>query len=102
MGGEADCIGSLCDCAHNFDLDARRTILATGGVPMSALVLVAYATRGGSTGEVAQAIGAALEEAGVTAEVLPVSEVESLAGKTAVILGAPLYIGSFPREFHQF
>jgi menaquinone-dependent protoporphyrinogen oxidase len=65
-------------------------------------VLVAYATRGGSTAEVAQAIAAALEEAGVTAQVLRVSEVDSLAGKSAVILGAPLYVGSFPREFHQF
>lgn len=69
---------------------------------MSNSVLVAYATRGGSTTEVAQAIAAALEEAGVKAEVLPVSEVDSLAGKTALILGAPLYIGSFPKEFHQF
>jgi len=29
-------------------------------------------------------------------------QVESLAGKTAVILGAPLYVGRFPNEFHQF
>ena len=42
---------------------------------MFAPVLVAYATRGGSTAEVAQAIGAALEESGLTAEVKPVSEV---------------------------
>ena len=69
---------------------------------MAISVLVAYATRSGSTTEVAQAIGAALEEAGVTAEVLPVSEVESISGMAAVILGAPLYIGSFPKDFHQF
>ena len=69
---------------------------------MSISVLVAYATRGGSTAEVAQAIAVGLEEAGVTARVLPVSEVDSLAGTAAVILGAPLYIGRFPKEFHQF
>jgi len=69
---------------------------------MSSPLLVTYATRGGSTGEVAQAIGAALEQSGLTTEVKPVSEATSLLGKSGVILGAPLYLGSFPKEFHQF
>ena len=69
---------------------------------ISSPILVTYATRGGSTAEVAQAIRAALEESGLTAEVKPVSEVSSLLGKSRVILGAPLYVGRFPREFHHF
>lgn len=69
---------------------------------MSASILIAYATRGGSTAEVASAIGAATTEAGLDAKVLPVSEVESLAGWSALVLGAPLYCGRFPREFHRF
>lgn len=69
---------------------------------MSASVLIAYATRGGSTGEVAQAIGAAFHEAGLESEILPVGDVKSFAGKTTVILGAPLYLGHFPREFCRF
>ena len=69
---------------------------------MQSSVLIAYATRSGSTGEVAEAIAAAMQEAGVPAEVLPVSQVNSLAGREAVILGAPIYIGRFPKEFHEF
>ena len=69
---------------------------------MQSSVLIAYATRSGSTGEVAEAVGSAMEAAGVPAEVLPVSQVNSLAGREAVILGAPIYIGRFPKELHQF
>lgn len=69
---------------------------------MASAVLIAYATRSGSTAEVAAAMAAAIEEAGVPAEVLPVSQVNSLAGREALILGAPLYVGRFPREFHRF
>lgn len=69
---------------------------------MLSSVLIAYATRGGSTREVAHAIGAALDEAGVPAEVLPVEQVNTLTGREAVILGSPLYIGRFPKPFHRF
>jgi menaquinone-dependent protoporphyrinogen oxidase len=65
-------------------------------------ILIAYATRSGSTGEVANAIATAVREAGIEAEVLPVNKVSSLDGKTAVILGAPLYIGQLPKPFHKF
>jgi len=69
---------------------------------MAASVLIAYATRGGSTAEVAQAIGATFHEVGLASEILSVGEVKSLAGKTTVILGAPLYVGRFPKEFYRF
>jgi menaquinone-dependent protoporphyrinogen oxidase len=65
-------------------------------------ILIAYATRSGSTREVAKAIGASLCEAGLEAEALPVEKVASLAGRTAVLFGAPLYIGHFPKQFHSF
>lgn len=69
---------------------------------MLSSVLIAYATRGGSTGEVAHAIAASMDEAGVPAEVLPVGQVNTLSGREALILGSPLYVGRFPKEFHQF
>lgn len=69
---------------------------------MTASVLIAYATRGGSTREVALAIAATMRQAGLTVDVAQVSEVYSLDGYGAVILGAPLYIGRFPRELHAF
>jgi menaquinone-dependent protoporphyrinogen oxidase len=68
---------------------------------MAARVLVAYSTRSGSTGEVAEAIGASIREIGFVTDVMPVQQVVSLAGR-AVILGAPLYFGRLPKEFHQF
>jgi menaquinone-dependent protoporphyrinogen oxidase len=69
---------------------------------MSSSILVAYATRSGSTAEVSESIVAALREAGLWADLVPVSKIESLQGTTDLILGAPLYIGKFPRDFHQF
>jgi menaquinone-dependent protoporphyrinogen oxidase len=51
--------------------------------------LVAYATKSGSTAEVATAIGAALAGAGVEVEVRPAADVELLDGYDAVVLGGP-------------
>lgn len=69
---------------------------------MPSPTLVAYATRSGSTAEVAESIASALREAGLSADVAPVHQVESLQGTTALILGAPLYMGKLPKDFHQF
>ena len=69
---------------------------------MSASILIAYATRGGSTAEVAQSIAATMQEAGLAASAMAMAEVKSLEGYSAVILGAPLYCGKLPREFHRF
>jgi menaquinone-dependent protoporphyrinogen oxidase len=65
-------------------------------------LLIAYATRAGSTAEVAEAMGVSLREAGVMVEVQPMHLVESLQGWKSLILGAPLYAGHFPSEFHKF
>jgi menaquinone-dependent protoporphyrinogen oxidase len=65
-------------------------------------LLIAYATRAGSTAEVAEAMGVSLREAGVMVEVQPMHLVESLQGWKSLILGAPLYVGHFPSEFHKF
>ena len=73
----------------------------SGCVNMPATVLVAYTTRSGSTGEVAEAIGASIREVGFVTDEMPMQQVVSLAGRL-VILGAPLYSGRFPKEFHQF
>lgn len=69
---------------------------------MSSLILIAYATRSGSTGDVAEQIGASMREAGLDAEVQPVQKVQSITGKAAIILGTPLYFGQFPSNFRKF
>jgi menaquinone-dependent protoporphyrinogen oxidase len=65
-------------------------------------VLVAYATKYGSTKEVAEAITAALGEAGVSAELKPAAEVRDLSGYGAVVLGSPLYIGKMRKDASAF
>jgi menaquinone-dependent protoporphyrinogen oxidase len=65
-------------------------------------VLIAYVTRSGSTEDVAEAIGTTMEEAGVSLEVKPVPDVDSIAEDAWVILGAALYVGHLPKDFHRF
>jgi menaquinone-dependent protoporphyrinogen oxidase len=65
-------------------------------------VLIAYATRSGSTGEVAEAIAVRLREAGLEVEVAPMHAVKSIGERTAVVLGAPLYIGRLPKDVRRF
>ena len=55
---------------------------------MNGRVLVAYASKHGSTAEIAQAIGEALAEMGFTTDVRPAREVRSLDEYSAVIVGS--------------
>lgn len=59
---------------------------------MSASILVTYATKYGSTQEVAEVVAATLRECGLGVDVQPMRQVRSLDGYQAVVLGAPLYM----------
>jgi len=65
-------------------------------------VLVAYATRYGSTQEVAEAIGETLREQGLGVEVRPAREVRTLEGYDAVVLGAALYMYRWHKDARRF
>ena len=66
-------------------------------------VLVAYATKNGSTQEVASAIAASLREHGAQVALLPARAVrEPVAGYNLVVLGAPLYSGRWHRDARGF
>ena len=56
-------------------------------------VLVTAATKNGSTGEIALAIGAALTERGVPAVVMPPDEVRDIGEYDAIVLGSAVYSG---------
>jgi menaquinone-dependent protoporphyrinogen oxidase len=69
---------------------------------MSSAVLVGYATRCGSTREVAETIAATLREGGLTVVCQPLKAVKALEGYAAVVLGAPLYMFRWHRDALRF
>jgi menaquinone-dependent protoporphyrinogen oxidase len=64
--------------------------------------LIAYATKHGSTHEIAEFVAARLAEVGVEARTLPAHSVRSLDDYQAVVLGAPLYMGRWHNDARAF
>jgi len=60
---------------------------------MKDAILVAYATKHGSTCEVAEAVARTLAEEGLVVEVEPAATVGDLSGYRGVVLGSSLYMG---------
>ena len=69
---------------------------------MSEPVLVAYASRYGSTQEVAVEIADTLRKAGLAVDLWPARDVKGLDGYGAVVLGAPLYIMRWHKDARNF
>jgi menaquinone-dependent protoporphyrinogen oxidase len=69
---------------------------------MSASILVTYASRYGSTAEVAAAVTTTLRESGLEVDIQPMRNVQSLEGYNLVVLGAPLYIGHWHKDAQSF
>ena len=69
---------------------------------MSALILVAYATRYGSTQEVAEAVASTLRERGLEVDIQPMRQVHTLDQYRAVVLGAPLYMFHWHKDALHF
>ncbi|HEY4379548.1 MAG TPA: flavodoxin domain-containing protein [Acidobacteriaceae bacterium] len=69
---------------------------------MQITVLVTYATRYGSTEEVAQTVAESLRETAATVDVLPVRHVRSPEQYDAIVLGAPLYMGHLHKDALRF
>jgi menaquinone-dependent protoporphyrinogen oxidase len=65
-------------------------------------ILVAYATRFGSTQEVAVTIAADLREGGLAVDLQPMQEVKFLGRYDAVVLGAAIYNAKWNADAHQF
>ncbi len=69
---------------------------------MDGIVLVVYASKHGSTREVAEAVCGSLQAAGVRAHLRPAREVRDLEGYGAVVLGGSIYMGRWHRDAHAF
>jgi menaquinone-dependent protoporphyrinogen oxidase len=69
---------------------------------MPTSVLVAYATRYGSTQEVAGAVAERLHESGLEADIQPLRKVRALEGYHAVVLGAPLFMFHWHKDALAF
>jgi menaquinone-dependent protoporphyrinogen oxidase len=87
---------------HRTSTGAR---LVTGNeeVPtMDRVVLVAYATKHGSTRELAERIGETIQATGLRVHVRPAAGVEDVHGYSGVVLGGSVYMGRWHRQAHRF
>lgn len=95
-------------CAGVGAIAARRPVdfhfrkLATNRNPMNPIVLVTYATRAGSTMEIARTIALELENRGFTVDINPIERVTSLKGYSHVVIGSAIRMGTPLREVTQF
>lgn len=69
---------------------------------MTEKVLVAYATKHGSTTEIADKIAETLGSAGVHAVALPIEHIGDLNSYSAVVLGSAVYAGKWCKEAIRF
>src|SRR5512141_1305705 len=65
-------------------------------------ILLAYATRYGSTQEVAETIAALLREQGLEVDFQHMQDVKELDNCDAVVLGAAIYNARWHPDAHQF
>ncbi|EJG07095.1 flavodoxin/nitric oxide synthase [Methanofollis liminatans DSM 4140] len=65
-------------------------------------ILVAYASRYGSTKEIAEAIGRTLEEQGYAVDCMNVMDVSEVSPYAAVVAGSPIYMGKWLVEAVDF
>ncbi|HET9910411.1 MAG TPA: flavodoxin domain-containing protein [Anaerolineales bacterium] len=69
---------------------------------ISKKILVAYASKRGSTGEVASAIGKTLAQTGARVDVLPLKKVTDLASYQAVFVGSAIRVAKWLPEASDF
>jgi menaquinone-dependent protoporphyrinogen oxidase len=69
---------------------------------MTGRILVAYATKHGSTQEVAEAIAASLREQGLDVDVERAENVHDMTGYVGVVLGGALYMGRLHEHALRF
>ena len=69
---------------------------------MDKKVLIAYASKYGATGEIAERVGQVLTEAGFAVDVQPADKINDLTAYNAVVLGSAVYAGQWRKETADF
>jgi menaquinone-dependent protoporphyrinogen oxidase len=77
-------------------------VISTKGDEMTRTILVAYASKYGSTREVAESIAATLRERLLRVEVRPAGEVDGVDEYAGVVLGGAIYMGRWHRDARAF
>ena len=80
-------------------MDARRAGAMLSPMPT---ILVAHASKHGSTAEIAEAVAGTLREAGLTVDCVPVGEVGDLSPYDAVVLGSAVYMKRWRGDARHF
>jgi len=78
-----------------------KTMECNGQVPQT-ITLITYATRAGSTAEVAEFIAKRMCEKGLSVELLPLPDVKELTHYSSIILGTPIRMGRVMPEALSF
>jgi menaquinone-dependent protoporphyrinogen oxidase len=69
---------------------------------MEMRVLVTYASKHGSTHEVAERIASTIRDSGAVVETRQVGQVDDLSGYDVVLIGSSIYYGRWMREANEF
>jgi menaquinone-dependent protoporphyrinogen IX oxidase len=69
---------------------------------MNKKVMIAYATRSGSTAEIAEAIGKELGKWGAEVDIQPVTDIGDISSYGSVIIGSPILYGKILPEVKKF
>lgn len=102
LGGAAVACSGLGYAATRAPEIATPELMFGKEQTMDKSILVTYATRAGSTAEIAAAMGETLAARGFRVEVKPVKSQPALAGYTAVILGSAIRMGNWLPEMVKF
>jgi menaquinone-dependent protoporphyrinogen oxidase len=95
------CIG-LTTLANQAPIDPSYEIFASGENAMNQKVLVTYASKAGSTMEVAQAVAKELTSRGFAVDVRPVKQAGDVKGYAAVVIGSAIRMGAPLSEAIKF
>jgi menaquinone-dependent protoporphyrinogen oxidase len=86
-------------CSGGVDYE---TISFSKGDDMENIILVAYGSKSGSTAEIAEFMASELVKKGFAVDLKPAKDVESVDEYKTVIVGGPIWAGSWPGPVTDF